>query len=144
MRFPEVFQSLVSSAELVDAEGTMLNSFAPRSKLIIYHGTSDYALSAFEITRWYDRLARDTGGRTQDWARLFLVPGMMHCGGGRATDDFDPLAAIQAWVEEGRAPDCIIATGKQLPGISRPLCPWPKVARYRGGDPAKAESFQCS
>ncbi len=144
VRFPDVFQSLVSTRELVDAEGTMLNSFAPRSKLIIYHGTSDYALSAFEVTRWYDRLGQDTGGNTQDWARLFLVPGMMHCGGGRATDDFDPLAAIQTWVEEGRAPDRIIATGKELPGISRPLCPWPKVARYRGGDPARAESFDCS
>ena len=142
--YPGVFQSLVSTAELVDAEGTMLNSFAPRSKLIIYHGTSDYALSAFEITQWYDRLARDTGGRTQDWARLFLVPGMMHCSGGRATDEFDPLAAIQAWVEQGRAPDRILATGKELPGVSRPLCPWPKVARYRGGDAAHAESFECS
>ena len=144
VRYPGVFESLVSSAELVDAEGTMLNSFAPRSKLISYHGTSDYALSAFEITRWYDRLARDTGGHTQDWARLFLVPGMMHCSGGRATDDFDPLAAIQAWVEQGQAPDRIIATGKELPGVSRPLCPWPKVARYRGSDPARAESFECS
>jgi hypothetical protein len=143
VRYPDVFQSLVSTAELVDAEGTMLNSFAPRSKLIIYHGNSDYALSLFEITRWYDRLARDTGGHTQDWARLFLVPGMTHCSGGRATDDFDPLAAIQAWVEQGHAPDRIVATGKELPGISRPLCPWPKVARYRGGDTTRAESFEC-
>ena len=144
VHFPGVFKSLESARELVDAEGTMLNSFAPHSKLIIYHGTSDYALSTFEITGWYDRLGQDTGGKTQDWARLFLVPGMMHCGGGKATDDFDPLAAIQAWVEEGRAPDRIIATGKELPGISRPLCPWPKVARYGGGDPKRAESFECS
>ncbi|MBB4614177.1 tannase/feruloyl esterase family alpha/beta hydrolase [Novosphingobium taihuense] len=143
VQFPGVFQSLVSTSEIVDAEGTMLNSFAPQSKLIIYHGTGDYALSAFELTRWYDRLGQDTGGHTQDWARLFLVPGMMHCGGGKATDEFDPLAAIQSWVEEGKAPDRIIATGKELPGISRPLCPWPKVARYRGGNPASAESFDC-
>ncbi|MDF8333696.1 tannase/feruloyl esterase family alpha/beta hydrolase [Novosphingobium cyanobacteriorum] len=144
VHFPGVFKSLESARELVDAEGTMLNSFAPHGKLIIYHGTSDYALSTFELTGWYDRLAKDTGGRTQDWARLFLVPGMMHCGGGKATDEFDPLSAIQDWVEEGRAPDRIIATGKELPGISRPLCPWPKVARYRGGDPKSAESFECS
>ena len=143
IRFPDVFASLVSTAGVIDAEGSFLNNFASRSKLIIYHGTSDYSLSAFEITSWYDRLAHDTGGKTQDWARLFLVPGMMHCEGGRATDDFDPLTAIQAWVEQGIAPDRIVATGKTLPGVGRPLCPWPKVARYRGGDPARAESFDC-
>jgi feruloyl esterase len=53
------------------------------------------------------------------------------------------LTAIQAWVEDGKAPDRIIATGKAFPGISRPLCPYPKVARYDGGDQDSAESFAC-
>jgi feruloyl esterase len=141
--FPDVFPRLISTAAVVDAEGTMMNVFANHSKLIIYNGTSDYSLSVFELAKWYDALARDTGGTTQDWARLFLVPGMRHCSGGRATDQFDPLTAIQAWVEEGKAPERMVATGKELPGISRPLCAWPKVARYKAGDPNKAESFEC-
>jgi hypothetical protein len=60
-----------------------------------------------------------------------------------STDRFDMLTAIQAWVEEGRAPDGIIATGESFPGVSRPLCPYPLVARYQGGDPDDAASFSC-
>jgi feruloyl esterase len=76
--------------------------------------------------------------------RLFFIPGMTHCGGGQATDEFDMLDAIVAWVEEGRAPDRIVATGGFVPGASRPLCPHPLVARYQGGDEHSADSFVCS
>ena len=75
--------------------------------------------------------------------RFFAVPGMLHCGGGEATDRFEMLDAIVDWVEKGQAPDRIVATGRAMPGISRPLCPYPKVARYRGGDTSRAESFDC-
>jgi feruloyl esterase len=68
---------------------------------------------------------------------------MTHCGGGMSTDRFDMLGAIQGWVEEDRAPDEIIATGERFPGVSRPLCPYPRVARYQGGDPDDAGSFAC-
>ena len=68
---------------------------------------------------------------------------MTHCAGGRATDEFDVLAAIQAWVEGGQAPDRIIAQGKTFPNMTRPLCPYPKVARYQGGDPVSEKSFVC-
>jgi feruloyl esterase len=68
---------------------------------------------------------------------------MAHCGGGQSTDEFDLLTAIQLWVEEDQAPDLITATGKAFPGVSRPLCPYPLVARYDGGDPSRAESFSC-
>jgi feruloyl esterase len=74
---------------------------------------------------------------------LFLVPGMTHCGGGQSTDQFDMLAAIQDWVENGRAPDRVLATGRAFPGITRPLCPYPAVARYDSGDTASAASFSC-
>ena len=81
----------------------------------------------------------------RDFARLFTIPGMNHCSGGPATDDFDGLSAIVAWVEQGRAPDRIVARGtRTLEGIARPLCPYPKIARYRGrGDIASADSFEC-
>jgi hypothetical protein len=126
-----------------DADATFMETFARRGKLIVYHGSSDQGMAAGALTDWYDAVGRDTGGATHDWARLFLIPGMMHCGGGRATDRFDMLAAIQAWVEQGRAPDRIHATSSALTGVSRPLCPYPRIARYSGGDAANAASFSC-
>jgi feruloyl esterase len=68
---------------------------------------------------------------------------MLHCAGGQATDRFDMLDAIQQWVEHGRAPDKVIASGSAFPGRTRPLCPYPAVARYDGGDPESAASFSC-
>ncbi len=68
---------------------------------------------------------------------------MTHCVGGRATDEFDVLATIQAWVEGGRAPDRIVAKGKAFPQVTRPLCPYPQVARFQGGDPTSEKSFAC-
>ena len=126
-----------------DADATFLTTFAQRGKLLLYHGLSDQGLSPLDTVAWYDRLASSTGGRTQDWARLYLVPGMTHCAGGTATDEFDVLAVIRDWVERGDAPDRIVAKGKSFPGVTRPLCPYPKVARYQGGDPASDESFIC-
>lgn len=127
-----------------DATASFHSTFAARGgKMIVYHGLSDQGMSTSVLTDWYDRLIPNEGGSAQAWARLFLVPGMTHCGGGQATDRFDMLTAIQAWVEEGRAPDRIVATGQSFPGVSRPLCPHPKVARFVGGDPADEKSFAC-
>lgn len=141
--FPQALARIEQTAAMNDADWTFLNTYAAHGKLILYQGMSDYGLSADQLAAWYERLHTDTGGHTQDWARLFLVPGMGHCDGGPATDQFDPLTAIVSWVEHGKAPDRIIATGKHFPGESRPLCPWPKVARYVGGDSRKAQSFAC-
>ena len=68
---------------------------------------------------------------------------MTHCGGGPALDDFDPLAAIEAWVERGGAPERLLAKGAAFPGRSRPLCPYPLEAHYTGGDAQGADSFTC-
>jgi feruloyl esterase len=68
---------------------------------------------------------------------------MLHCAGGQATDEFDMLSTIQRWVEDGVAPDRVVARGKAFPGRSRPLCPYPKVARFDGGDPEDERSFSC-
>lgn len=80
----------------------------------------------------------------REWARLFMVPGMTHCGDGPALDDFDPLTAMQNWVEKHQAPEQMIAQGKAFPGKQQPLCVYPKVAYYKGkGDINQAASFEC-
>ena len=116
-------------------------------KLIFLHGVSDAWFSAQDTTRYYRQLTADNGGpeAVMKWSRHFLVPGMGHCGGGNATlDRFDMLTAIVDWVEKGVAPDSVIATGAAFPGRSRPLCPYPQHAHYKGtGDVEKAESFEC-
>jgi Tannase and feruloyl esterase len=142
--FDRDISRVMETSKINDADSTYLVTFAGHGKLILYHGLSDQGLSPLDTTSWYDKLAGSTGGVTQDWARLFMVPGMTHCAGGQATDEFDMLAAIQAWVEKGQAPDRIHAKGKALPGVTRPLCPYPKVARYDGKGPKdNAESFRC-
>ena len=120
-----------------------LDTFAKHGKLILYHGMSDQGLSPLDTANWYDRLAAANGPGVEDWARLFLIPGMTHCAGVPATDEFDMLTAVQQWVEEGHAPDRIVARGKSFPNLTRPLCPHPTVARYTGGDPNSEKSFVC-
>ena len=130
------------------ASWTNLNTFAARgSKIIFYHGVSDPWFSALDTVDYHERMTTANGGASAvtNWSRLFLVPGMGHCGGGPAAlDTFDMLEAIVAWVEQGKAPDSIVATGRALAGRSRPLCPYPQHAHYQGtGDPDHAASFQC-
>jgi pimeloyl-ACP methyl ester carboxylesterase len=127
---------------------TNLSSFTSHGgKLIFYHGASDPWFSALDTIGYYERLAADNGpGPIGDWSRLFLVPGMGHCGGGDATlDHFDMVSAIVDWVEQARAPAQVIATGAAYPGRSRPLCPDPLHAQYSGrGDEESAANFSCS
>jgi feruloyl esterase len=127
-----------------DADSTFLETFARHGKMIVYNGLSDQGMASSVLADWYDQVIRDNGKSIRESVRLFLVPGMTHCDGGKATDQFDMLEAITAWVEEGRAPDQIKATGKAFPGASRPICPYPLVARYKGGDVNNADSFTCT
>ena len=119
-------------------------------KLIVYHGNSDPVFSVNDTTRWFSKL-QGNGGNA--FARLYTVPGMTHCTGGLATDRFDPLQAIVAWVEQGQAPGPLVAhvdaaNGELPPAWSktrtRPLCPYPQVPRYGGGDTESATSFRCT
>jgi feruloyl esterase len=83
---------------------------------------------------------------TDDFARLFMAPGMLHCGGGLAPNTFDALAALEAWVEHGTKPAQLIASRPTdgIVGRTRPLCPYPQVATYTGsGSPHAATSFVC-
>ncbi len=127
-------------------------------RLLAYHGTADPVFSAADTVAWYERLRARHGSGTGDFARLFLVPGMNHCRGGPATDQFDMLSALVAWVEQGQAPERVAASARGpgnavpnpevpaawAPDRSRPLCAFPRVARYKGsGDTERAEHFDC-
>jgi feruloyl esterase len=135
------------TALLGDSTWTNLTTFAGRGgKLLFYHGLSDPWFSPLETLRYYEQMAKDTSnGTVASWSRLYLVPGMGHCQGGSATlDHFDMLSAVVDWVEKGVAPDRIIATGAAFPGRSRPLCPYPQHAQYKGsGDTNDASNFVC-
>jgi pimeloyl-ACP methyl ester carboxylesterase len=126
-----------------------LSTFSGRGgKLLFYHGLSDPWFSPLDTLGYYKKMARANGGLAQveNWSRIYLVPGMSHCGGGPATlDNFDMLSAVVNWVEKGTPPDSVIATGRDFPGRSRPLCAYPKHAQYKGsGDPQNAANFVCA
>jgi pimeloyl-ACP methyl ester carboxylesterase len=115
-------------------------------KHIFYHGEADPWFSANDTVRYFEAMgeSNDSVAPVDDYARLYLVPGMAHCGGGEETvDTFDMLTPIVEWVEGGEAPGAVTATGRSMPGQSRPLCPYPTYAHYTGGDSADAASFEC-
>ena len=129
------------------------------AKLMIYHGTADPIFSSDDSVAYIDALRAANGGDASNFARLFLIPGMNHCSGGPSTDQFDMLTPLVNWVEKGQAPDSVIASARGasspggsnadvpaswLPTRARPLCSYPKVARYNGsGSPELATSFTC-
>ena len=136
-------QSLVDTA----AWTNLTSFFGHGGKILYYHGLSDPWFSPLDTLDYYQRLAPANGGEAavRASARMYLVPGMGHCQGGSATlDNFDLLSAVVDWVEQGKAPDSVVATGRSMPGQSRPLCAWPAHAQYSGsGDPKDAASYQC-
>ena len=139
--------ALHASDPLVEPASTNLTTFfLDGGKLIFFHGDSDPWFSPLDTLGYYKSLAATNGGTDKvfESSRMFLVPGMAHCGGGPSLDNFDMLSAVVNWVEKGTAPDSVIATGKSFPGRSRPLCPYPKHAQYSGsGDTQDARNFQC-
>lgn len=128
------------------ADDVLLKPFQQRGgKLMLVHGMADPIFSALETVDYQQRVTAAHGeAAASRFVRTFLVPGMNHCAGGPATDAFDGLSAIVDWVEQGRAPERLLARGTTVvPGIARPLCPYPRIARYKGGDTASADSFEC-
>ncbi|MBR1086439.1 tannase/feruloyl esterase family alpha/beta hydrolase [Bradyrhizobium manausense] len=121
--------------------------FGHGGKLLFYHGVSDPWFSANDTVNYYERMAAESGGMEmvrEKSSRAFLVPGMGHCSSGATLDRFDLLSAVVNWVEDGKAPDAVVATGPAFPGRSRPLCAYPQHAQYKGqGDPESAASFEC-
>ncbi len=133
----------------VDELDPHLGAFARRGgKLILYHGWADQQVapgSSVEFYRSASALGTDPA-HAQNWVRLFMAPGMAHCAGGEGPDTFDSLSALEHWVELGQAPDRIIASHKTQGQVdrTRPLCPYPQVAQYRGtGSIDEAVNFTC-
>ena len=134
-----------------------MSAFRERGgKLIIYHGWADSPVTPQLTVDFYEALAKKSGGiaATQEFARLFMVPGMDHCGAqtngpGIADTGIDPLTALEQWVEEGKAPSELIATKTAPPANQtlwrRPVRAYPEIARYNGsGDPTDAANFTCA
>ena len=134
-------------AEILDADNPDISRFAARNgKLIIWHGWSDPALNPVTTIGYYNRVvARDA--RAANYTRLFMAPGVLHCGGGPGPSDAPWMKAITDWVESGLAPDQVIATKADSSGRtirSRPLCAFPRRAVYKGaGSTDDAANFVC-
>ena len=122
--------------------------FGRGGKLLAYHGWSDAQISPANATQYYHRVVEAVGDEqaVRESYRLFMAPGMGHCGGGEGPNSFDALTLIEEWVEQGRAPDRIVAS-RSRGGVvdrTRPLCPYPQLAVYTGsGSTDAAENFVC-
>jgi len=127
-----------------------LAPFASRGgKLILYHGWADQQVAPGSSVEFYRsvRSASPDPRHADDWVRLFMAPGMAHCAGGEGPDTFDSLGALERWVEQGEAPDQLVAAHKTHGQVdrTRPLCPYPQVARYQGtGSIDVAANFRCA
>jgi feruloyl esterase len=113
------------------------------NKLLLWHGFNDPGPSPLSTIAYYEAVL-DAVPSARDSVRLFLAPGVLHCSGGSGPDRFDALTALENWVERGIAPATILATKLDSP-LSRPLCPYPALPRYKGaGDTNDAASFECA
>ena len=119
-------------------------------KMLLYHGWNDSAVSPLVGIQLYDQAVAANGGlsKTYNDMRLFMLPGMNHCGGGEGPNTFDKMGTLADWVEKGKAPDQIIASHADATGKvdrTRPLCPYPQVAKYKGsGSIDEAQNFECA
>ncbi len=150
---------------VLNATDPNLKAFSARGgKLILYHGWNDAALPPLNTINYFESVVAKLGQRQANgFMRLYMAPGVQHCIGGPGPDNFgqmvtatqsdpqnDMTLALERWVEQGVAPDHIIATKRQGAGPqtqvmrTRPLCPYPQVARYKGsGSTDDAANFKC-
>ena len=131
------FREIYRRAGVYDATDPDLTAFrAAGGKLLLWHGWADPAISPYGTIAYYHALTERMGGTdaTQRFARLFMLPGVSHCGDGQGPDAIDALTPTLAWVENGVAPDRLIATKRQDDTVvrTRPVYPYPTVARYDG------------
>jgi tannase/feruloyl esterase len=133
---------------LIDAIDPNLKPFfSHKGKLIMYHGWSDQLIAPGNSVNYFGSVAKKMGSKSAEEIRLFMVPGMAHCAGGEGPNTFDMVSALEQWVEQDHAPEQIIASHSQNGTVdrTRPLCPYPQVARYKGsGSIDEAANFTCA
>jgi len=136
-----------ANGEYLDARDPNLAAFrAKGGKLIMRHGWADMSLNPLVTIDYYDKVLSTMGPQTNDFFRFFTVPGMFHCAGGTGVTSLDPMTSLINWVEGGVAPDSLAGSRfeKGAVTLTRPVCPYPKVARYKGtGSTTEAANFAC-
>ncbi|WP_118083044.1 tannase/feruloyl esterase family alpha/beta hydrolase [Streptomyces sp. CC0208] len=149
-RFTQLFkQSQAEYDKVIGTDDPDLSAFRESGgKLLTWHGEADQFIPAQGTVQYRQKVERELGGtkKVDDFYRLFLAPGTNHCGLNGLDGSADGLAALTAWVEHGKAPRTLPATlvNAQGQSVSRDLCRYPQVSRYKGhGDPAAASSFTC-
>jgi feruloyl esterase len=147
VKFPQDLPRLKTMSDILSPLDPDLKPYKSRNgKIIFYHGLSDPAISAYGTSDYYDKMTKAVGGQkeAEAFSRLYLVPGMHHCSGGPGPNSFDMLTVLEGWVERGIAPAQVIASHatNQKVDRTRPLCPYPQVARYTGsGSMDEAANF---
>lgn len=137
------------AGEAINSTNPDLTAFFARGgRILQYHGWSDQQMSAETSPRYYDSVVRKMGDASlvERSYRLFMVPGMRHCGGGEGADTFDKIETLEQWLKSGKAPESIVASRVEAGKVVRthPLCPYPQTAVYKGaGSTDDASSFTC-
>jgi feruloyl esterase len=143
----------LDSGLITATDPNLTEFFAQGGKLFLYHGWNDPAIAPQNTVAYYNSVVAEMGGsdKVRHSLRLFMAPGMDHCSGGEGPFAFDAISVLEEWVEKGKAPDRVIAvhfpaaavSGK--PDRTRPLCPYPQVAKYNGsGSTDDASNFVCT
>lgn len=138
----------VENAGFIDAINPDLSKFRARGgKLLMYHGWADPGPAPLNTINYYSQVVQKVGSKPDDWMRLFLMPGVGHCSGGVGPDRADFLGSLERWRESGMAPGHIVAsrTRSGQVDMTRPLCPYPQIAKWTGEDSTSdAKNFVCA
>ena len=149
-QFDQIFRSSQQQFhDVIGSDDPDLSEFAQAGgKLLSWHGQADQLIPTQGTVDYRERVERRFGGseRVDRFYRLFLLPGVAHCGGGAGPQATDPLGALVNWVEKGKAPATLATSATREDGtvVTRDVCGYPQRTRYTGGDPASASSYDCT